>query len=119
MSNRISKAFYAGAALALSLLAIVGALDYQSTARWVDLDRRIARTQQVLEQFVELENTINETTVNVRIYTDSGEEQNVTRLYQAKTEIPKLVEAINSSTVDDSVQQALLQQLEPAITSLV
>ena len=115
MPSKLGRAFHAGTALALLLFLVAGAMAYQSTSRWLDLDKRIARTQQVFAQLVALEGTLNETQVGLRIYVDSGEEQNLARLFQARAETPKILSALQSSISGEAVQEALFQQLDPAI----
>jgi diguanylate cyclase (GGDEF)-like protein len=117
MATRVEKAFRIGSVLAVTLFIGTFTMVYRSTKRLVAINHLVEHSQEVLVKLEALQSALDEAVSSTRNYVLSGNETNLTRFAAAKVNLAELSSVIRSLTVDNPVQQTLVQKLEPQLVS--
>ena len=111
------KKIAAGFALSFVLLAIIGAVAYRSINTLSQASYSVAHSHVVLENLVSVLNLLQDSESAGRGYIITGDESFIAPHQQVGKEIAAAVNELRTLTADNSAQQKLIGQAEPAIAA--
>lgn len=111
------KKIAAGFALSFVLMATIGVVAYRSINTLSQASYSVARSHVVLEDLVRVVNLLQDTESAGRGYIITGDESFIVPHQQVVNEIAAVVNELRKLTADNSSQQRLIVQAEPAIAA--
>lgn len=107
----------AGFGVALAILALVGALAYQSSLQYVEASRRVAQTHEALAALEEIFSLLNQAETGQRGYIITGDESYLPRRDAAIARIGGLTLKFKQLTADEAEQQRRIPELARLIAA--
>jgi methyl-accepting chemotaxis protein len=106
-----------GFGLAMVLMASIGVVSYQNTAKVQDNNRWVQHTHEVLNQVAALESSLKDAETGQRGYLITGRDDYLGPFESARPKADAAVAELRALTSDNKQQQARLDKLEPLIDS--
>lgn len=117
----LEKRIFAGFALALMMLAAVGALSFQTTSKLIDNEQWITHTHQVLDEIKatssSVQSLIQDEKYSIRSFLSSGEDRYLEPSHADFASLRAHIAQLRNLTLDNSRQQARISTLADTITS--
>ena len=111
------KKIASGFALSFVLMAMIGAVAYQSINTISNTNKWVVHTHHVIERLADLLNVMQDAEIGMRGYIITGDESFLEPYQKADTKILKVVNDLRALTADNSAQQKRIAQIEPIIVA--
>lgn len=111
------KKIASGFALSFVLMAMIGAVAYQSINTISNTNKWVVHTHHVIERLADLLNVMQDAEIGMRGFIITGDESFLEPYQKADTKILTVVNDLRALTTDNSAQQKRIAQIEPIIVA--
>ncbi len=118
MSALIERSAAAGFAAALIFLAVIGVVSFRSTAKFVETERWVSHTYEVMANIEEVRSALKDCERGIWAYDVSGHLEALQPYSSALGEEGAGRRQLRALTADNAVQQKRLDELDPLIGAL-